>query len=441
MRVGEAEARLDGTIGSGEKLPGTELRVTASGTDLAAALGPVTGLSNLPAEAFEIALEIAGSTERFTSSRFSARLGESDLEGDFTLGIESRPFLEADLRAQRLDVAGLIAAFSALGANAPVTPVTPAPQVADEPPAEDARIFSDQPLPFGALQGLDATLRVAATEMLLPGLALRDVVVAGELRDGGLRIDRFEGTGSQGGRASGSLTIDSLREGYRVRTRGQLDGGRFVFPATATAPERSLPFEIDFDLAGEGRSPHEIVTAGDGQLLLVVGAGRIPSAVSERVTSGVLRGLLEAINPFRKADDSTAVECVVAAAEVTDGKAAIEPLVGRSDKMTVVGHGQIDLDSEAIDFYWTLKPRRGAGIPAASLASPFIRLGGTLAAPKLDLSPLKAVASTGAAVVTAGLTLVSGELFSRITGGRKVCAQALAKAQRQMAASQEAASP
>ena len=277
--------------------------------------------------------------------------------------------------------------------------------------------------------------------MLLPGLALHDVVVAGELRDGALRVDRFEGTGSQGGHASGSFAIDPLGEGYRLRTTGCLDGGRFVFPATATVAERSLPFEVEFELAGEGRSPHEIAASGDGQVLVVVGSGQIPSAVSERVTSGVLRSLLEALNPFRKSEDSTAIECVIASAEVTDGKVTLEPLVGRTDKMTVVGHGKVDFATEAIDLYWTLKPRRGAGIPAAALASPFVRLGGTLAAPSLDLSPLKAVASTGAAVVTDGLTRVPRELFNRITGGRKVCAQALAKAQRQMAASQNTALP
>jgi hypothetical protein len=60
--------------------------------------------------------------------------------------------------------------------------------------------------------------------------------------------------------------------------------------------------------------------------------------------------------------------------------------------------------------------------------NPFIKLGGTLASPKLDAKPLTAAATTGAAVATAGITVLLKGLYDRITAEKRVCAQALKKA-------------
>ena len=99
--------------------------------------------------------------------------------------------------------------------------------------------------------------------------------------------------------------------------------------------------------------------------------------------------------------------------------------------MTVVGNGKLDLGTENIDLVWTIKPRSGVGISGGSIANPYIRLGGTLASPRLEVKPLSAVASTGAAVATLGLTILSRGIYNRITAEKKVCVEALAEARKQ----------
>jgi len=118
--------------------------------------------------------------------------------------------------------------------------------------------------------------------------------------------------------------------------------------------------------------------------------------------------------------------------DLAGGRAVVEPIVARTDKMAIVGRGVVEFDTEAIDFSWTVKPRRGVGVTRGSIANSYVKLGGTLASPRLDLKPLEAVTSTGAAVATAGLTILSRGIYSRITAEGEVCVKALAEARQQL---------
>jgi hypothetical protein len=121
----------------------------------------------------------------------------------------------------------------------------------------------------------------------------------------------------------------------------------------------------------------------------------------------------------------------VAAVGIEDGKMIVQPIAFRTDKTTVVGHGKLDLDTEEIALVWTLKPRRGVGVSRGSIANPYIRLGGTLASPHLEVKQLEAAASTGAAVASVGMTILYRGIYNRVTAEKKVCVDALAKARKQ----------
>jgi uncharacterized protein involved in outer membrane biogenesis len=420
VSVGDAHAEVSGTFGAWPGLAGTELRIDASGSDLSRTLGPVVGAAHLPAAAFELSAELAGSAESLATRRFAARLGGSDLGGSITMRLDGRPTVDASLSSRRLDVAELLAGFGADPAAGA------APAAAAKPPG-GKRVFSDQPLKLGALRSVDAALRLEAEAMQIPGVPLRNVVVAGELRDGALRLDRVEGTGANGGRATAGLALEPSGGGYRLAARGRLDGGRLVTSSKGASPQKGPSLDVEFDVKGEGRSLHDIVASLGGAALVVVGPGEVSNAY-DRVTTGVLPGLLNALNPFRTSSDHTDFECGVALATAEHGKAAVEPIAVRTDKLTVVGHGRVDFHTEDIDLEWTLKPRKGVGISAGSIANPYIKLGGTLSSPKLEVKPLEAVASTGAAVATLGLTVLAKGFYDRITAEKNECASALKKA-------------
>ena len=58
-------------------------------------------------------------------------------------------------------------------------------------------------------------------------------------------------------------------------------------------------------------------------------------------------------------------------------------------------NGKLDLGTEDIDLVWTIKPRGGAGIGGGSIANPYIRLGGTLASPRVIVTVAVAKSAPG----------------------------------------------
>jgi uncharacterized protein involved in outer membrane biogenesis len=427
LTVGASYAQLTGTLGEPPRLEGTDVELSVEGPDLASMLSPWTGNAPLPSESFSVSAHVSGDRDRLASDRLQARLGANDLTGSVSLRLAGRPFLDADLKAKHLDVGNLIAGFTR-EPDAAAAPDAPAKKARDK----RARLIPDWPLELRALGTFDARLALAAEEVPFLGIRVRDVAINGGLENGALTIDRAGGTGQNGGHATSSLSLRPDPDGYRLHTEGRFEGGRLELSKTGQSPELAPPLDVEYELEAAGRSLHDLAASADGRILVLLGPGRIPSSLTDVMTSGILIALLDALNPFRKSAPYTALECGVAAAGIDDGKMVVRPIAARTDKMTILGNGKLDLDTEDVDLAWTIKPRRGVGITGGSIANPYIKLGGTLANPSLDLKPLEAAASTGAAVATAGLTLLLRGIYDRITAEKKVCVDALAKARKQI---------
>jgi hypothetical protein len=98
--------------------------------------------------------------------------------------------------------------------------------------------------------------------------------------------------------------------------------------------------------------------------------------------------------------------------------------------MTILADGRVNLRTERINIDWVIKQRKGIGISASTFTNPYIKLGGTLSEPSVEVKPLRAATATGAAVATGGLSLLYKGFWDRITAGRKVCKRALDAVQR-----------
>jgi hypothetical protein len=420
-RLGAAEARADGVIGAGKALAGTDVRIGASGPDLAAALGPAGGPARLPPAPFEISAQVVAGEGRLTVKGLAARLGRSDLEGTITVALGGKPSMDAELRSSRLDLAELVARPAAEKGPGPAA--TPAP-----PPPPGRLVVSDRPFDLAGLRALDARLHLEAAEVSSAGLQLRRVIVEGELRQGALRLERVEGATQDGGEALLSFALEPSDGGQRLTAKGKVKG----LPLLAANPDgsKSPVAKVEFQLEARGRSPHEIAASLDGTAHVVVGAGRLPNSY-RYLTSDVLRGLLDVLNPFRKSSTHTDFECGIALVTVQRGKVVVHPLAARTDKLTVVGKGKVDMSTEDIDLQWTIKPRTGIGISASSIANPYIKLGGTLAAPQVAVKPIRAAANTGAAIFTLGLTVFARGFYDRVTAEKNVCLDELVKGARE----------
>jgi hypothetical protein len=192
-------------------------------------------------------------------------------------------------------------------------------------------------------------------------------------------------------------------------------------------PDQWAPIDIDLRFDGMGNSPRTMFGGSNGRLIVVLGTAPIDNNIIDRLATDVLAEVMETLNPFRKDERRTNLQCAVFGARLEDGVARIEPLAAQTDKVTLVGQGRIDFSTEALDLAWVAKPRKGVGLSASTITNPYIKLGGTLASPSVEIKPAQAVASTGAAIATAGLSILARGLWDRVTAEKKVCEQAIEK--------------
>jgi uncharacterized protein involved in outer membrane biogenesis len=142
--------------------------------------------------------------------------------------------------------------------------------------------------------------------------------------------------------------------------------------------------------------------------------------------SGILSQIGGQLNPFSAEDPYTKLECTAAKIKLVDGQAKVDPVLLQSDKVTVTAHGQVNLHTEAIALDFNTRPRKGVGISPGMFTNPFIRLGGTLASPRIETGA-KGVAAGALAVGTAGVSVVAKGLVDRVAGQADLCASTLAE--------------
>jgi len=418
-RLGEYRAAVDGTLGELPKLIGTDLEIHLSGPDTNLH-EELAGLPDLPDQPFTLDGKLSGTPERFAARDCILTFGPSDIEGSFAVDITNKPIITARLTSNLVDLSRWREPFE----DAETTS-DEIDEFEARKPAKGKLLIPDEALNLAWLHAADADVAVRIKRLALPAKEFLDVTVDVELEDGRLEIERATAAGHGQGRMTGSLLLEPLANRYRLDIDVSFHQIRLDPPDAVTQLLERPPIDIDIDLEATGGTPHDLASSANGMIRLVIGQGAIDSSVLDLVTADILLTLLKAFNPFAKEDPTTELECGVALLSFDGGVATLEPMAFQSDKMTMLGDGKIDFRTEKLKLEWITKPRKGIGISASMITNPYVRLGGTLSAPSVQLKEAEAVVSTGAAVATMGLSLVAKGMFDRITAEKKVCKKAL----------------
>jgi hypothetical protein len=421
-RLGEYRAEADGFLGEPPRLVGTDLRIWAEGPGLAliADLADLRGLPDLP---FEVAGEFEGTPRRFSAESFQARLGSSDLGGSFLVDLEGKPRLMGEFTSKHIDAVELIGR----GEQEEAKPV-------EEPQLEavSGLLISDEAFDLKLLHVADAEVRLSTDELVLPSGRYRDAHATLALDDARLQLGPVSATGVHGGVLLGHVVVEPRGVEYQLQTDFKIDNGRLDLTSLEDDPSRWPTVDIDVELDGAGASPHGLLSSSNGHLAIILGKGVMDSSLSDRLAADLLVTLLEAFNPFIGKEPTIGLDCAVLLAILDNGVARMEPAAIRTAEMNVLGHGSIDFETESIDVEWVTKPRRGIGLSASVVTEPYLRVGGTIAAPALEVKPLEAMTTTGIAVATGGASVLAKGLYNRMTAYRKVCKSAIKQSKREL---------
>ena len=417
-----AKLALDGRLAEPLAASGLTMRVSLEIKRLSD-LNPLAGAA-LP-EAGPIAFNgaISDTKSGYAVKPFTARIMDNELTGEAEIDLSgARPALIADLAARQLD----LSPFQGQGQEKAEATGASAPEAVSV-----KKVFPSDPLPLAGLKAADVTLQFKTGTLITRTLTLNDLDLGLKLDNGKLRIAPFSAK-LAGGSLMANIGLDasggnSALWDHNIELRqiepGQLPGLR----------EKQLlsgaKTDIESKGKGAGASVSAIMAGLNGNLLIKTGQGRITARALESDAASALLNTLTLFNPAMGRQDASALECAVINFAIKDGIAVADNGIGiATGKVNVLGAGNINLKTEALDLGITPRAKAGAGLSAGQLAG-LARLGGTLAAPRAKTdteAALTAGIKAGSAVAAGGWSALARGLLGGDTGaGQNPCDIAL----------------
>lgn len=405
--LGDARLTVNGEVDGADNTARLTLETEGSSLGI---LSP-----DLPAIPFSGTAEVALAEESVDLDPFEFRFGDSDLSGRLHVEDGATSVLKLEARSSLID----LSPFESGDEDAD--------EVADPGPADgtDSRyVFEDEPLPLDALRGFEAQADVSIERLKTSTTEVRSLEVTANVADGNLEFENSF-LGQYGGQFENRLDVrtnDGQADMNIVAKARDLKLGVLSGP---DIPQDLIPTSaVDVDISATGASPRALASSADGSVLFTQGAGRVKNDLIESLSGDVIAQLFAALNPFAEKDEFSNWECTVFRIDFESGVGDITGFLLQSEKLMIVGGGEIDLNTEKLNIEFNTKPRAGVGVSADMFVTPFVKLSGTLASPTVGLNEKGVLLSGGAAVLTGGMSFLYKGLVDRATAEGGQCEQA-----------------
>jgi len=417
-----SDLRARGALQMGESFAGSGLSVDLAIVDLAR-LGILLG-QPLPSVPLVFDADFEGNERRLKASKFFLASGDTEFSGALEITDPDHPNVQLALRAPMVDLRPFLTPPGEKSAED-----TPEDGTSSEKPAKSARnrrLIPDIPLDLSVLSTFEADVDIQIDKLVGHTRRLKNLVLDAKVKAGRLLLTEASGTDETRG--------DLVFAGFAVPGDNtshiglDLDGEdiNLGFPARNPDEVQLLPrFNIVGEVFSSGNTLRELLGGLNGALQITAGEGRVSSQASGLLVNSFIDELLSLVNPLRRDQDFTEVQCLVALADVKDGKLKGDPLATVvTDKLAIVGKAQVDLTTEKLFLTFNTIPQRGLGISASSAFKPFVGVAGTLARPQLTLDPEGTVIQGSLAVLTGGISLIGKSVIDRFTVSKKSCNKA-----------------
>ena len=424
----ESNIEIGGKFQDPMGVKGIDVKLSAAGSDLGN-FGKITG-EPLPVQGpykFSGHL-VAPDLNVIKLDNFSFVLGSDSISGNAAVNLSSeKPEITANLRSDHLDLRPVLAQQEQKS--------PPAKKKPTKETKKPEKVFPATPLPLDGLNAANAAIDLEIKQLLLPKTAMNNLKTMVSLKNGHLTVKPLL-TDIGGGKLTAEIDLQAKSNTATLNTKldlNQLDLGKMLKDLEIT---EALDGRLDFDinLKGQGNSVAAIMAGLNGDVIAVIGEGRIPVQYLDFVGADLQTSMLKLLNPLQEKEEVAKVNCLVSDFYIKDGLANNDIMIIDTPRMTIVGIGQVDLKTEKLDFGIKPQPKEGLGtketgklsISLKELTNLF-RLSGTLANPSLGISAeetLKSVGKTGFAVLT-GPAGIAKLFISGSSGSENPCATAL----------------
>ena len=388
-------------------------------------LAEIIGIDLPPTGPVTLKANIKVTRQGYTLSDIRLNAGNSDLSGELAVSYTgNRPALTARLHSERIDLTELFTAEKekAEDKGQPGNSENNTPGV--------DKIFSTQPLPFDFIRNIDMDLSYSAKTILGHHIELENFELGARQVDGRLDIHTLHADVANGKLvASGSINATNIPPRVTMQLNiNNMEPGQLPDIRKLDAVE-GLPTDITFKATGTGISIADIMGTLTGSFLSKSGKG---INYVEQVNLLEINFLIEALNilnPFRKKQNESPINCIVSKFSIKDGTAVSDRgIAAQTQNLNVIGGGIVDLKNEQFDLVVHPEARSGINIGAITLVDA-VRVSGKFSDP--DVNPetqaalLKRAGTLGAALVTGGLSYIAQKLFEQTRFKDDPCGEAL----------------
>jgi uncharacterized protein involved in outer membrane biogenesis len=236
---------------------------------------------------------------------------------------------------------------------------------------------------------VDATL--SAKRLVFGALQLGDVVLRAATEPSRVTVRELE-FAFAGGRMTGSGRADSVGDATRLGLGLELvgaDADRIAQMLGAAAGQIAGQATGRANFATTARTSDDALPHAQGQLVVTMTEGRVARNLVEQASTDI-RSL------FRKREGVVPITCLLAAIDITNGTADLQPLRLRTSDTTLLGTGRIDLLHRLFEI-----DLRAAGGPSLFALDVPVRIAGDFAhahvQPMIGLQAAPPTAKDGAA--------------------------------------------
>ena len=419
--VQSAEAKITGVIG--------KTRSFTDKLDISLSAPSLQGLrSELPDIPLTATMAAALSPAGITVEQLEIAFGDSDIGGELEIQFTEPVSVAGSVRSELLDLSD----FSKRAEDMPNQVAVGETDVATDTETPAAEwVFTEEPLPFGFLSAASVVLDFVIDVFRQGPVHFEGLKMSLTLDDGELAMQSgFDVAAGGSANTKLSLTVQDTGADLEIITEVR-DLRLGLVENDSREVSQIPPIGIEIDVRSNGGSARDLAGNANGSVIFTQGAGQVDNSASGFFSTDIVSQLFGALNPFSEKEPYSNWECTVFALDVKSGVAEISSMLAQSEKVTIVGEGGIDLNTEKLNIGFNTKQRQGVGISADMFVTPFVQLAGTLAKPRIGLDKKGVLLSGSAAVMTAGASFFVKGMADRASGASDRCAAALAIARGQ----------
>lgn len=396
LKIGQAQASIDGTLPLDTALTNVDLRISIDAPSLKDAYA-VLEMPHQSTAALKAELQLQASKKEIELKSMKLQLGELHATAQGRVDrLAAKPRFDLGVQADKVDMVQ-----TPLDAGRP-----------PRPPKAPGQLFYDYPLPWSWLvkmQGMAGKLDVSIGSLRLrSGILVSDAHAQAEIIDQRMVVKTFAGKLLQGA-AHGDAIFEGKDKSVQLnlhmqdallsewlRQGGQklkVDGGKM---------------RIDAQISTRGNSMKELAGAISGPIDI-----RIADAVIQSPQAGNAEFWLTGL--FSTKDDSHInMSCASAHLPFHSGLAKGDAIVGaRSDVSQLLTSGYIDMHQQTLDLHGRVRARSGVSLGLSNIAGD-VQIAGKLTKPQLSMDEagiVGTIARVGAAILTSGVSIIATSIW------------------------------